>query len=137
MLKFLLVTQTRKTFAGLASAFSDREEVEFFWAESGAEALGLVSAGAIDLMVSDEELGDMNAIELATRMVRMNPMTHCACVSPLSAKDFHEISEGLGLLAQLPPHPGKRDAEYLLERLKEVKGLTAGIRRSFKMKDSV
>jgi CheY-like chemotaxis protein len=126
MLKFLLVTQDRNILAVLASALSERQEVEFLWAESGAEALDLVSAGAIDLVVSDEELGDMNAIELATRMVRVNPMIHCACVSPLTAPEFHEISEGLGLLAQLPRNPGKRDAEYLLERLKEVKGLTAG-----------
>jgi len=55
-------------------------------------------------------------------------MINCACVSPLPPEDFHETSEGLGVLMQLPVNPGKFEAEDLLKRLKNLKDLKAGIK---------
>jgi len=51
-------------------------------------------------------------------------MITCASVSSLSPEDFHEASEGLGLMAQLPIQPGKEHAEELLQRLRYLKNLT-------------
>jgi hypothetical protein len=76
--------------------------------------------------VTDEKLGDMTGIEFARRLLSVNPVINCASVSPLSPKDFHEASEGLGLLAQLPIRPGEEDAKDLLQRLKNLKNLAAG-----------
>ncbi|OGP62327.1 MAG: hypothetical protein A2V65_05270 [Deltaproteobacteria bacterium RBG_13_49_15] len=42
----------------------------------------------------------------------------------LSPHDFHEASEGLGILMQLPPAPEKLDAEKLLKHLKTILILT-------------
>ena len=126
MFKLLLVTPLRDSFAGLASALRSNEEVELSWAESGVIALAIVTDTPVDLVVVDEFLGDMTGLEFAERMLSVNPMINCAAVSPLSPKQFHEASEGLGLLAQVPAVPHKEHAEKLLQRLKEVKGLVAG-----------
>ena len=40
--------------------------------------------------------------------------------------DFHEASEGLGILMQLPVDPGKKEADQLLDHLKRIKPLIAG-----------
>ena len=55
-------------------------------------------------------------------------MINSAAVSPLSPEEFHEASEGLGVLVQLPVDPGKFEAEDLLKRLKNLKDFTAGIK---------
>jgi hypothetical protein len=49
-------------------------------------------------------------------------MINCASVSGLEPEKFHELSEGLGLMDQLPTRPGKEDAERLLRNLRLIKG---------------
>lgn len=126
MLNLLLVSPDKDSLSGLALALEKDDDVDLSWAESGARALEIISGTVVDLVVTDERLGDMTGIEFARRLLLVNPMTNCASVSPLSPKDFHEASEGLGLLAQLPIRPGEEDAKDLLQRLKNLKNLAAG-----------
>ncbi len=126
MLKLLLVTPDNDSLSGLASALAKYDDVDLSWAESGGRALEIISGAAVDLVVMDEKLGDMTGLELAGRLVAVNPMVNCALVSPLPPEEFHEVSEGLGLLAQLPIRPGKEQAKDLLQRLKTVKNLISG-----------
>jgi CheY-like chemotaxis protein len=126
MLKLLLVSPDKDSLSGLASALEKDDDVDLSWAESGARALEIISDTVVDLVVTDERLGDMTGIEFARRLLLVNPMINCASVSPLSPKDFHEASEGLGLLAQLPIRPGEEDAKDLLQCLKNLKNLAAG-----------
>jgi len=44
-------------------------------------------------------------------------------VTPLSEEEFHEASEGLGVLGRLPVEPGASDAAELLRRLRTVLGI--------------
>ena len=127
MLKLLLVSPDKDSLSDLASALAKHGDVDLSWAESGGKALDIVSGTAVDLVVSDERIGDMTGLELAERLLSVNPMINCASVSPLSPEDFHEASEGLGLMAQLPIRPGEEEAKDLLQRLKNLKDLTAGM----------
>ncbi|MFC1821433.1 response regulator [Thermodesulfobacteriota bacterium] len=124
MLKLLLVSPKKNSLSELASVLREFEGVDFSWAESGEEALGIASDTAIDLVVTDERLGDMTGLEFASRLLSVDPRINCATVSNLSPEDFHEAGEGLGLMAQLPAQPNKEDAEGLLQRLRNLKGLT-------------
>lgn len=47
----------------------------------------------------------------------INAMVNTAVVSPLSDEEFHEASEGLGILVRLPLEPGADEACELLRRL--------------------
>jgi CheY-like chemotaxis protein len=127
MLKILLVSPDKGSLSGLASAWTGSGDVDLMWAESGKMALGIASNIAIDLVVTDERLGDMTGLEFAGKLLAVNPMINCASINHLPSEAFHEASEGLGLLAQLPVHPGKEHAEELLQRLKYIKILTAGV----------
>ena len=126
MLKLLLVSPNRDALSDLASVLAEYDDVDFSWAESGEATLDMVSGGGIDLVVTDERLGDMTGLEFASRLLTVDPRINCASVSRLSPDDFHEASEGLGLMAQLPIQPGREDAEGLLQRLRKIKGLTGG-----------
>jgi hypothetical protein len=50
----------------------------------------------------------------------VNAMVNTAVVSPLADEEFHEVSEGLGILSRLPKEPGESDAAELLCKLKKI-----------------
>jgi CheY-like chemotaxis protein len=122
MLKILLISTDEGPFSEFTSALKEHDDVELLTAESGEKALTMVSEKAVDLVVTDEELGDMTGLEFARRLISLNPMINCATVSGLEPERFHEVSEGLGLMDQLPTRPGKEDAERLLRNLRLIKG---------------
>ncbi len=94
-------------------------------AATGEEALERVREVAPVLLVCGQNLPDMTGLELAGRLVWVNALVGCAVVSDLSDEDFHEASEGLGLLAKLPPNPGQNEAQVLFDALVAVGALTA------------
>jgi two-component SAPR family response regulator len=127
MIKLLLVTPERNPFPEFTSALEKNDDVELSWASTGHEALEALSVNPVDLVIVNENIGDMTGIEFMKKLLSINPMINCAAVSPLSPDEFHEASEGLGVLVQLPVDPGELEAEDLLKRLKNLKDLTAGI----------
>ena len=126
MTAILLVAQEKETFGRLADVMATEGDLEIHHADCGAKAMAMAGEMVYDLVVADEKLGDMSAIEFAENLTRLNPMINCAVVSALDPAEFHEASEGLGILFQLPPQPGEADAGELLRRLREVLGMTAG-----------
>ena len=128
MIKLLIVTPDKETFHNFTSAIIKNDVVELTWAATGQEALEAISGNPVDLVIVNENIGDMTGIEFMKKLLPINPMINSAAVSPLSPEEFHEASEGLGVLVQLPVDPGKFEAEDLLKRLKNLKDFTAGIK---------
>lgn len=91
--------------------------------ETREKALDAVAARQINLVVVDERVGDTGGLECVKVMIMRNPLLNCAVVSALAANDFHEASEGLGVLMQLPPRPGKADARKLIDHLAAIVNL--------------
>ena len=126
MENLLLVSSDKTPLSDLASALEKDKDVDVSWAKSGLEALKSVSASAFDLVITDEILADMTGFELASKLLSVNPMIHCVSVTTLSQKEYHEKSEGLGLMDPLPDQPGEKDAERLLQDLRRIKGHLSG-----------
>lgn len=126
MEKVLLVSSDKTSLSNLASALERNKDVKASWAKSGFQALERVSDPAYDLVITDETLEDMTGLELAGRLLRVNPLIHCASVSTLPSEEYHEKSEGLGLMDPLPDRPGEKDAERLLQDLRRIKGYLSG-----------
>ena len=122
MLNILLVVPRKESLSDLASGLAAHGDVGVSWAESGKKALEIISGTSVDMVVADEKPGDMTGLEFAGRLLRVNPMTNCALISTLSTEEFHEASEGLGIMAQLPISPGADHADKLLNRLKKIVG---------------
>lgn len=87
---------------------------------SGEKVLAAISAEGFDLLVADEILEDMSGIELIKTVTAKYPLLNCALVSSLPPEEFHEATEGLGILMQLPPQPGIDEAEQLLTHLNKI-----------------
>jgi len=118
MLRILLVTNERSRFSSLVQGLKAGFDGSIEWADSVEEARKKAIGTSVDVMILDEKIDGGTNLDIAHRMVLTNPTIHLVLVSPLNHEDFHEASEGLGILAQLPRHCGKEDAEQLLEAIR-------------------
>lgn len=119
MIHILIVSGDRLSMSAFKAAL-DESDVQTTCLESGRKALSAVSEKVFDLLVTDENIGDMTGLELIGSVIARQPMLNCAAVSSLSPGDFHEASEGLGILMQLPVEAGKKEADQLLEQLNKI-----------------
>jgi len=120
MVGILLVSGENGALSELASGLRRSGEVRLHLADTGRRALEIVAEETIDLAIADEKTEDMAGLEFIKELVAVNPMVNCALVSHLSPGEYHDASEGLGLLMQLPVRPGERYATILLEQLAAV-----------------
>ncbi|WP_419662499.1 response regulator transcription factor [Desulfosarcina variabilis] len=119
-----MVTTDKNNLKDLALGL-DLPNGAIHWASSGDEALEIINQKTFDLVISDEKLADMTGLALVEKLVKINPMINCAAVSSLSKSEYHEASEGLGILMQLPAQPSQSDGQALMAYLKKVLGFTA------------
>ena len=126
MLKLLIVSNNIDNLSEFISSLKENDLNEILSTKMCDTALKLIKDNAIDLVITDEEIGDMSGLDFAKRLIFASPMTNCVAVSSLSEKDFHEASEGLGLMNHLPLNPGRSEAEELLNTLRRIKGLESG-----------
>jgi len=125
MLKLLLASRDKDSLSGLSTALNADDDIKLLTAESGEKTLSMISENPLDLVVADEDIGDMTGLELVRRLLKINPMINSAVVSRLGHDEFHEASEGLGIMFQLPKQPDKKDAEELIKTLKQIMGMIA------------
>ncbi len=121
MTQLLFITPDRSNFSDLSPGI-EKLGGTIHWAASGDTALQMIGKQTVDLVVTDENLGDMTGLEFVERLVAVNPMINSAAVSSLSQKAYHEASEGLGILMQLPPNPARADGERLMAHLNQLLG---------------
>lgn len=124
MTQLLFVTRDQANFSDL-SAGIENQGVTIHWAASGDQALKTIGIQSIDLVLTDETLGDMTGLDLIKRMVAINSMINYAAVSSLSKEAYHEASEGLGILMQLPATPGRADGQRLMAHLNQIQDLSS------------
>ena len=126
MLKLLLLSNNIESFSEFVRALEENNDTETLIVESFETALKMIGENAMDLVITDDEFGDMSGLDFAKRLISISPLTSCVVVSSLSEKDFHKASEGLGLMNHLPVNPGRSDAEKLLNTLRRIKVLESG-----------
>jgi len=130
MLRILLVTVRREHLRVFIEGLSSDPEVELEYASSEAEALSIVRNNCPHLVIIDSGPSDNASLDLVRRIISVNAMVNTAVVSPLSEADFHDKSEGLGVLCRLPLEPGNQDSRALLQLLRDVAALAGNNIRS-------
>jgi DNA-binding response OmpR family regulator len=117
MRKIWIVTNRSAKFSPLVQALSSDNWGKTHWAENVEAAVSAASRSHPDLMIVDETIDGISGIEIARRLVLANAFVNLSVVSSLPEEEFHELSEGLGILVQLPQQPGQIDAETLKSAL--------------------
>ena len=115
-----MATEDRDRFSPLADTLAALTGGDIFWADTGKDTLDEAAHLIPLLVVMDEALPDMTGLDLARKLLTANALINTALVSRLSPEAFHEASEGLGVLVQLPPNPGKKEAEDIVSGLKQI-----------------
>jgi DNA-binding NarL/FixJ family response regulator len=123
MLHIIIAAARPKALQAFAEALSSDPAVNLQRVISGAEALEAARTTAPHLVIIDADLPDTAPLDLARKLLLVNAMVNTAVVSPLSDEEFHEASEGLGILGRLPDDPGVSDADELLNKLRAVLGV--------------
>jgi two-component SAPR family response regulator len=123
MLTTLLVSKKYVSFSDFVSTLEQEYNNKVLSTDSGKKALQLIKEQPFDMVIVDEELSDVTGLHFINKLVKVNPLINCAAVSSLPEEDFHEESEGLGVLMQLPVKPQKKDAEVLMQKFKKIKSL--------------
>lgn len=123
MPRILLVSDTPDAFQELAAALQEEERTDLLWAHDGQTALERLAGAQPDLVVVDETVSGTGGLEWIRHIMSVNAFVQTAVVSALPSDAFHEASEGLGILMQLPPAPDRDQARRLtdtLDRLPEL-----------------
>lgn len=124
MLQIILTTNRPETLQVFSETLSADPEVHVKSVASGTEALKAVRTFSPHLVIIDSYLPDIEPQPLVRKLLEVNAMVNTALVSPLTEEEFHEASEGLGVLGRLPMEPGANDAIALLQKLRNVLGQT-------------
>jgi DNA-binding response OmpR family regulator len=122
MLRILLATARPEALHSFSETLSSDPEVHLDQVSSGADALNAARASSPNLVVIDFDLPDAKPLDLVMELLKVNAMVNTVVVSPLPEEEFHEASEGLGVLGRLPVEPGENDALEMLGKLRKVLG---------------
>ena len=123
MNRILLAGRDTVSLSAFKSALETRD-ARTQYVLAGEKALAAISVEVFDLLVADEILTDMSGLELIKTVTAKYPLLNCALVSSLPPEEFHEATEGLGILMQLSPHPGTKEAAELLAHLNKIHSFT-------------
>jgi two-component SAPR family response regulator len=123
MLNILIATSNGDHFSEMVDGLEIATTCTVDWAGSVGELKEKASNTSVDILIIDEKVKEIAGIDIARQVVFINPMINIAIVSALAHNAFHEASEGLGVFAQLPPNPGKQDADKLFAAFQKVRVL--------------
>lgn len=115
----IVATTTMAGLEGFTKGLMD-SGAEVAHARSGMAALEMARVRAPVLVVVDGALADFRPAELVSELARVNAVINTAVMSMLPPDQFHDALEGLGVLAQIPSHPGEADARAVMGRLRAV-----------------
>ena len=120
MIRLLLVSSDMNSLSDFVKFFEKQPDVSVLSAESGTKALDLISTEKLDLVISDEDLQDMTCFAFVEKLVMANPMINCALLGTMDPDDFHETTEGMGVLMQLSPTADEEQLEKLLIQVRKI-----------------
>lgn len=119
-MKMLLVTPAPANSVHFANSLRAECGGSLLQAGECAQALEKVSEDKPGLVIVDESLRGTSALEFIRQIVNLDAFVNVAVMSGLPEEAFHETYEGLGVLAQLPPRPGRKEALELLAKYRQV-----------------
>ena len=85
--------------------------------EQGMELVRQQAPALLDLGLEPEELR-----KAVIDILMVNAMIHTAAVSPMTAAEFHDKMEGLGMLMSLPVDFSVQDVEKMMTALEGLAG---------------
>ena len=119
-LTLLLISKNRSRLADLEEALVTHGQHRVLCCSRPEEAYEAVATDKVDGVIVDEEVEGSTGLEFIREFTPCHPFIHCALVSSLYAAEFHEAIEGYGVFMQIPPGPGRKEAEQIGAHLAKI-----------------
>lgn len=123
MPSILLVGRKSASLTNFVTELKAKKEIDVVQVDSGDAALSLINGKKIDVVIVTDSLADESPLSFVKILTKKHPLINCAMVSSLPQEEFHEITEGLGLLMQLPIESGALEAEKMVQLLESISAL--------------
>jgi len=123
MRDIVLVTTEPNNLRVLAKRLKKDLQVEIRFVKTRVEAIKAASTATPALMILDAQSNAKRVFQLVRDLIMVNAGIPIAVVSQMPEKEFEAAGEGLGILAQLKPNPGRPEAQMLISKLKILKTL--------------
>lgn len=111
----LAVTERSVELAEFLNTLQEQAAMDVVVATSGKAAMERMRSEQPSFVVLDRMVPDMEPFQLAMEILSVSAMTNMAAITNLSGKEFHEASEGLGMLCAVPPEPRAEDASQVAD----------------------
>ncbi len=118
--KILMASERREPFETAVAPMVADGRIEISWVADGESAIAAIKRQRPDLLIVDARIGGREGFSLCRDVLRIDAFANMAAVSDLDEDDFHEASEGLGLIGRLPSRPTPEDFEKLMALLSTV-----------------
>jgi DNA-binding response OmpR family regulator len=118
--RLLMATENRAFFEPILENLVENERIQVDWTPDAAATLARVKTARPDLLIVDARIEGRDGFDLCRKVLQMDAFMNMAAVSDLDDDEFHEASEGLGLVGRLPSRPAVADLERLLDLLDGV-----------------
>lgn len=122
-MQILFVSENPSTLDDLKNGLLKHPQVHVDVVASADEAMTRIKEALPALVVMDEIVAGIPGKQLIEGMIKKNPFINTALVSPLSPEDFHEDTEGLGVLMKIDKHAGESQAKDMVEQLQKLLSL--------------
>ena len=116
----LLVSSRIEALRNFADGLRSETQNTVISVSTVQEAIEAVMRIVPVMAVIDHEVGDISGLDIVRRILKINAFIHTAVISDMEHEAFHEQSEGLGIVAQLPSAPGAQEARQLLSLLHDL-----------------
>jgi len=116
----IAVTARPKELEAFLLGLSDAGKLKVDVETTGAATLKRIKAAPPRLVIIDRDLPDFEPLKLVVEVMMISAMTNTAVVTEMSEEDFHEASEGYGVLKGLPMHPTRENGVELAELLASI-----------------
>ncbi len=103
--------------------FAQGLEADVEWAESPESVLERARTAPWQLVVIDGLTPGMNYKAFVMDLLRVNAMINTMVVTDMGGEEFHEDSEGLGVICAVPASPGREDGRRSMDMLRQLPGL--------------
>jgi DNA-binding response OmpR family regulator len=93
------------------------------WAESPQNVLERARTAPWQLVVVDALTPGVNYKAFVMDLLRANAMINTMVITDMGEEEFHEDSEGLGVICAVPANPGQADGSRSMGLLRQLPGL--------------
>ncbi|MDY0275626.1 MAG: hypothetical protein RBR42_09355 [Desulfomicrobium sp.] len=104
------------------AAFAQGLDMDILWMDSGLEIVQAARTATWALVVVDGLMPGLDYKKFLIDLLTANAMLNTVVITDLSDHDFHEESEGLGVLRALPSLPGFADGQQVFRQLADILG---------------